>query len=74
MRIVKKELRRVEIGNDVLIRLNVIIVESVKIGTGAVIAARAVVNKDVEPYEIVGGVPAKHIKYRFDKETIDFLL
>ena len=50
------------IGNDVLISLNAIVLEGVKIGDGAVIAAGAVVTKDVKPYEIVGGIPAKIIK------------
>lgn len=58
----------VEIGHDVLISANVIILEGVKVGTGSVIAAGAVVNKDVEPYSIVGGVPAKLIRYRFEEE------
>jgi virginiamycin A acetyltransferase len=57
----------VEIGNDVLISANVIILQGVKIGDGSIIAAGAVVNKDVEPYSIVGGVPAKLIRYRFDE-------
>lgn len=61
---------KVIIGNDVLISLNVIITEGVKIGNGAVVGAGAVVTKDVKPYEIVGGVPARHIKFRFDLETI----
>ncbi|TCI49918.1 CatB-related O-acetyltransferase [Exiguobacterium sp. SH5S13] len=65
--------KRVEIGNDVLISLNVVILEGVKIGNGAVIGAGAVVTKDVKPYEIVGGVPAKHIKYRFSSEEINCL-
>lgn len=47
--------------------------EGVHIGDGAVIGAGAVVTKDVVPYEIVGGVPAKHIKWRTDPETIKFL-
>ena len=65
---------KVIIGNDVLISLNAIILEGVKIGDGAVIGAGAVVTKDVRPYEIVGGVPAKHIKYRFSDEEIKRLL
>lgn len=66
--------RPVEIGNDVWIGANVIILPGVKIGDGAVLAAGAVVTKDVEPYAIVGGVPAKVIKYRFDQEMIDVFL
>lgn len=46
--------------------MNVIIMSGVNIGQGAVIAAGSVVTKDVEPYSIVGGNPAKHIKYRFE--------
>jgi len=58
---------KVIIGNDVLISLNAIILSGVTIGNGAVIGAGAVVTHDVKPYEIVGGVPAKHIGWRFDK-------
>lgn len=66
----KREKRtKVIIGNDVLISLNAIILSGVKIGDGAVIAAGAVVTKNVLPYEIVGGVPAKHIGWRFDEEV-----
>ena len=64
----------VEIGNDVLISANAIILEGVKIGHGAIIAAGAVVHKDVPPYAIVGGVPAKVIKYRFSEDIIQKLL
>lgn len=46
----------------------------VKIGNGAIIATNATVNKDVEPYSIVGGNPAREIKKRFPAETIDKLL
>lgn len=60
----------VVIGNDVWIGAGVIILPGVHIGDGAIIAAGAVVNKDVEAYTIVGGVPAKFIKKRFDKEMI----
>ena len=62
--------QKIEIGNDVWIGANAIILPGVKIGDGAVIAAGAVVTKNVEPYAIVGGVPAKLIKYRFSKEEI----
>ena len=66
--------RPVVIGNDVWIGGNVVILPGVHIGDGAVLAAGAVVTKDVEPYAIVGGVPAKVIKYRFDENTIDKFL
>ena len=59
------------IGNDVWIGAQVVIKQGVKIGDGAVIGANSFVNKDVEPFSIVVGSPAKHLKYRFDKETQD---
>lgn len=62
------------IGNDVWIGDMVFIKGGIKIGDGAVVAAGAVVTKDVPPYAIVGGVPAKIIKYRFDEQTIKDLL
>jgi acetyltransferase-like isoleucine patch superfamily enzyme len=62
------------IGNDVWIGNNAIIKYGITIGDGAIIGSGAVVTKDVEPYSIVGGVPAKVIKYRFSKEQIEFLL
>ena len=66
--------RPVKIGNDVWIGQGAFIKGGVSIGDGAVIAAHAVVTKDVPPYAIVGGVPAKVIRYRFDAETIKELL
>lgn len=62
------------IGNDVWIGYEAVILSGVAIGDGAVIGARAVVTKDVPPYTIVGGVPAKPIRRRFDGETIGRLL
>ena len=63
-----------EIGNDVWIGDNVFIKSGVKIGDGAVVGAGAVVTKDVPPYAVVVGVPARVIKYRFDEKTIAELL
>lgn len=62
------------IGNDVWIGDGATISHKVSIGTGAVVAAGAMVTKDVPPYAIVGGNPAKVIRYRFDAETVDRLL
>jgi len=62
------------IGNDVWIGYEVVIMAGVHIGDGAIIAARAVVTKDVPPYTIVGGTPAKEIRKRFDAQTIQELL
>lgn len=58
------------IGNDVWIGYEVIIMPGVKIGDGAIVGTRAVVTGDVPPYTIVGGVPARPIRKRFDDETI----
>lgn len=63
-----------KIGNDVWIGANAIIMDNVQIGDGAIIAAGAVVTKDIMPYSIVGGVPAKLIKYRFSEGKIKNLL
>ncbi len=61
------------IGNDVWIGQYSTIMPGVKIGDGSIIASNSTVVKDVEPYSIVGGNPAKFIKKRFDEETIDLL-
>ncbi len=58
------------VGNDVWIGYEAVILSGVTIGDGAIIGSRAVVTKDVAPYTIVGGVPAKPIRKRFDEETI----
>lgn len=68
------EVKPVKIGNDVWIATHVIIKDGITIGNGAIIGAGAVVVKDVPPYAIVGGVPAKVIKYRFEQPVIDKLL
>lgn len=64
----------VEIGNDVWIGQNVRILDGVNIGDGAIVAAGAIVTKSVEPYSIVGGVPARVIKKRFREDQIEFLI
>ncbi len=61
------------LGNDVLVSSNAVILINVNIGNGAVIGAGAVVTKDVEPYSIVAGVPAKKIRMRFDDRIIEAL-
>jgi len=60
----------VEIGNDVWIGNNVTLFDGIKIGDGAIIASGAIVTKDVEPYSIVGGIPAKLIRMRFTEKQI----
>lgn len=62
------------IGNDVWIGYNATIMSGVTIGDGAIIATNATVTKDVTPYTIVGGNPAKEIRKRFDEDTIKKLL
>ena len=64
----------VKIGDDVWIGAGVTIMSGLTIGSGAVLSANAHVIKDVLPYEIVGGNPAKTLKKRFEDETIDLLL
>ncbi|MBJ3726845.1 CatB-related O-acetyltransferase, partial [Salmonella enterica subsp. enterica serovar Corvallis] len=62
------------IGNDVWIGSEAMVMPGIKIGHGAVIGSRSLVTKDVEPYAIVGGNPAKKIKKRFTDEEISLLL
>jgi len=68
------ETESISIGNDVWIGSNSIILDGVKIEDGVIVAAGSVVTKDIPAYAIVGGVPAKIIKYRFNKKEIDRLL
>lgn len=63
-----------KVGNDVWIGANVIVLDGVRIGDGAVIAAGTVVTRDVRPYSVVAGVPAREIKRRFDDKKIEQLL
>jgi carbonic anhydrase/acetyltransferase-like protein (isoleucine patch superfamily) len=65
--------RLTTIGNDVWIGSRAILIDGVTIGDGAIVGAGAVVTKDVPPYAIVGGIPARIIKYRFEPEEISFL-
>jgi acetyltransferase-like isoleucine patch superfamily enzyme len=65
---------KTSIGNDVWIGSNVIIPGGIRIGTGAILAAGSVVVKDVPPYAVVGGNPAKVIRLRFCDEQIEILL
>lgn len=62
-----------KIGNDCWLGSNVTLIGGVEIHDGAVVLANAVVTKDIPPYAIVGGVPAKVIGYRYDDKTIQFL-
>jgi acetyltransferase-like isoleucine patch superfamily enzyme len=69
-----EEYSPIKIGNDVWIGARTIILDGVSIGDGAIVAAGSVVSRDVPPYSIVGGVPAKIIRYRFEPDQIEILL
>lgn len=65
--------KKTYIGNDVWIGTNAVVLRGVKVGDGAIVAAGAVVTRDVPPYAIVGGIPAKIIRYRFPFEVIKMI-
>lgn len=69
-----EEVRRCTIGNDVWIGARAVILDGINISDGAIVAAGAVVANDVPPYALVGGVPAKIIRYRFEPDVIEALL
>jgi acetyltransferase-like isoleucine patch superfamily enzyme len=64
----------IEIGNDVWVGDGVLLAHGIKLGTGSVIAARSIVTRDVPPYAIVGGSPARFIRWRFSETIIEKLL
>lgn len=70
----QSETKICNIGNDVWIGEKVTVLDGINIATGAIVGAGSVVTHDVLPYEIVAGVPARHIRFRFPEETISFLL
>lgn len=69
-----QESAQTRIGNDVFIGANVTVLDGVHIADGAVIGAGAVVVNDIPPYAVAVGIPAKVVKYRFDKDTILHLM
>lgn len=69
IRLQKMKSKKIIINDDVWIGANVVILPGVTLAKGSIIGAEAIVTKDVKTYSIVGGVPAKLIKYRFDKNT-----
>ena len=70
----KEKMIDIKIGSDCWIGANVVFIGGIEVADGAVCLAHAVVTKDVPPYAIVGGVPARIVGYRYDAETIDRLL
>ena len=71
--VLEKDKIAILIGNDVWIGDHVILLEGIKIGDGAIIAAGSVVVKDVPSYAMVGGNPARVIRYRFKEDEIEYL-
>jgi phosphonate metabolism protein (transferase hexapeptide repeat family) len=69
-----RQSKRVTVGNDVWVGHGAIVMPGICIGHGAVIAAGAVVTKDVEPYAVVAGIPAKRIKWRFEKTILERII
>ena len=65
--------RTTQIGNDVWIADNAVVLRGISIGTGAIVGAASVVTKDVPPYAIVAGNPAKFVRFRFEQEVIERL-
>ena len=74
LKLTLENMKPCQIGNDVLISSNAIILRDLKIGDGAIVGAGAVVTKDVEPYTVVAGVPARPIRRRFSDKIIADLL
>ena len=70
----REEVQQTHIGNDVWLGAGVTVLTGRVVGDGAIVAAGAVVTRDVPPYAIVGGVPARFIRHRFDAETVARLL
>lgn len=68
-----EEFAQINIGNDVWIGARAIVLDGITIGDGAIVGAGAVVTKNIPAYAVVGGVPAKVIRYRFESDEIDFL-
>lgn len=68
-----EEFTQIKIGNDVWIGARAIILDGVAIGDGAIVGAGAVVTRDVPSYAVVGGVPARVLRYRFEPSQVDFL-